>query len=271
MRVVVGHPNRSDLGNAERRGFLVDKQNVHPFDKTVYQQFGGVIQAGEHDDHEGAACALEAASVARGRGLSDRPGDAGLPTLWPISDGLCIWPDDQTRTQHVVPLVKALWGWPQWSKRRRAAWKRRVIQRTIQEILPCALHPIGLETEADRCAQDGTMEAAKAARAAAKGAVEDARKAADSFRMLDAIRAREAAKYVIKAAQIREDFDIAYAAYNVAFAVGLIARSRAAAAGDPDADTAAPMGVCVSAVDVLSLACRIWREEAERVRQLEAN
>lgn len=244
----------------------MDKQNVHPFDKTLYQQLGGVIQAGEHDDHEDAACALEAASIARGRGLSDMPGDAGLPTLWPISDGLCIWPDDQTRTEHVVPLVKALWGWPQWSEEQQGAWKRRVIQRTIQEILPCVLRPIGLDAEADRCAQGGTIKAAKAARAAANGVVEYAGKVADSFRMLDAIRAREAAKYVIKAAQEREDFDIAYAAYNVAFAVGCIARSRAAAAGDPDADTVAPIGMCVSAVDVLSLACRIWHEEAESVR-----
>lgn len=249
----------------------MDKQNVHPFDKTVYQQFGGVIQAGEHDDHEGAACALEAASIARGRGLSDKPGDAGLPTLWPISDGHCIWPDDQTRTEHVVPLVKALWGWPRWSKKRRAAWKRRVIQRTIQEILPCVLRPIGLDAEADRCAQGGTIKAAKAARAAANGVIEDAHDAADCFRKLEATRAREAAKYVIKAAQEREDFDIAYAAYNVAIAVGCIARSHAAAAGDPDADTAAPIGVCVSAVDVLSLACLIWREEAERIRPLRSH
>ena len=249
----------------------MDKQKVHPFDNVLYQQLGGIIQAGEHEDHEGAACALEAASVARGHGLSDDSGDAGLPTLWPISDGLCIWPDDQTRTEHVVPLVKALWGWPQWSEEQQGAWKRRVIQRTIQEILPCVLRPIGLEAEADLCAQGGTIKAAKAARAAANDVVEDAGKVADSFRILEATRAREAAKYVIKAAQEREDFDIAYAAYNVAFAVGCIARSRAAAAGDPDADTAAPIGVCVSAVDVLSLACRIWCEEAEQVRQPRTN
>lgn len=243
----------------------MDKQKIHPFDRVLYQQFDGVIRAGEHDDHEGAACALEAASIARGRGLSDKPGDAGLPTLWPLSDGLCIWPDDQTRTKHVVPLIKALWGWPQWSKRRRAAWKRRVIQRTIQEILPCVLHPIGLEAEADRCIQDGTREAADAARTAADEAVSVARRATDSFQYLRAIHAREAANYVVKAARKREDFDIAYAAYNVAFAVSGIARSRAAAATEPDADTANPVVVDMSAVDALSLACLIWREEAERL------
>lgn len=247
----------------------MDKQKVHSFDDVLYQQFGGIIQAGEHDDHEGAACALEAASMARGRGLSDKPSNAGLPTLWPISDGLCIWPDDQTRTQHVVPLVKALWGWPQWSKRRRAAWKQRVIQRTIREILPCVLRSIGLEAEADRCAQDGTIKAAVAASAAADERVTAARSVADSFRVLDAIHVREAANFVVKAARKREDCDIAYAAYNVAFAVGSIARSRATAASD--ADIAAPVVAGVSAVDVLSLACCIWREEAERVRELESN
>ncbi len=238
----------------------MNRQQIHPFEGVLIDRFGGLIQAGEHDGEEGAACALEAASVARGRGISDSPGDAGLPTLWPLSDGLGIWPDDKTRTKHVIPLVKALWRWPRWSKGQRAAWKRRVIQRTIQEILPFVLRSIGLESEADRCEQDGTIEAAEAASAAANGAVKDARKAADSFRMLDAIHAREAANYVIKAAQRREDFDIAYAAYNVALAVGGIARSC-------DADATGPIVDGVSAVSVLSLTCRIWREEAEHIRQ----
>ena len=246
-------------------------QQAHPFEKVLHERFDGVIKPGEHDEQEVAACALEAASVARGRSLSDNPGDAGLPTLWPLSDGLGIWPDDWTRTQHVVPLVKALWGWPQWSKTRQAAWKRRVIQRTIHEILPCVLRQIGLEAEADRCVQDGTIEAAKAACAAADGVVEDARRVADSFRMLDAIHVREAAHYVTKAAGSRQDFDLAYGAYNVALAVGLIARSRAAASGDPDADASDSIVVCESAVDVLSLACRIWRVEAERERQQRAD
>ena len=188
----------------------MNSQKMHPYEQLLHERFGGIIKAGEHDVQEGAACALEAASEARGHGLSDDSGDAGLPTLWPLSDGLCIWPDDQTRTQQVVPLVKALWGWPQLSKKRRAAWKWRVIQRTIREIFPCVLRSVGLEAEADRCAQDGTIEAAEAARAAANGAVEDARKTADSCRMLDAIHAREAADYVVKAARNREDFDMAY-------------------------------------------------------------
>ena len=244
---------------------------LHPFERVLHEKFGGVIEAGEHDLEDGAACALEAASFARGREFSDKPAVAGLPTLWPLSDGLGIWPDDKTRTKHVIPLVKALWRWPRWSKGQRAAWKRRVIQRTIQEILPFVLRSIGLESEADRCEQDGTIEAAEAASAAANGAVKDARKAADSFRMLDAIRAREAANYVIKAAQRREDFDIAYAAYNIAIAIGGIARSRDAAAADSDADTVGSIVVGVSALDILSLACGLWREEAERIRQLRSN
>lgn len=249
----------------------MNKQRVHPFDKVLYQQFGGVIQAGQHEDYRDAACALEVASVARGRGLSDNPVDAGLPTLWPISDGLGIWPDDQTRTKYISPLVKAFWGWPQWSKRRRAAWKRRVIERTIQEVLPFVLRTIGLETKAELCEREGTREAADAARTAADEAVTAAHSAADSFRKLDAIRAREAANYVVKAASKREDFDIAYAAYNVAFAVSSIARSRAAAAAASDAETADSIVAGVSAVDVLAIACCIWREEAGRVRELRTN
>ena len=249
----------------------MDKQNVHPFDKTLYQELGGVIQAGEHDDHEGAACALEAASIARGRGLSDMPGDAGLPTLWPISDGLCIWPDDQTRTEHVVPLVKALWGWPQWSEEQQGAWKRRVIQRTIQEILPCVLRSIGLDAEADFCVRDGTKKAALNASAAAEKTRETAFREQDALLMLDAIRAREAAECAAKAVHSEDVFYTAHATHYVATAVSCMARGSATAKATSDAAVACYKVNGFSALDVLAQACLIWREEAERVRPLRSN
>ena len=242
-------------------------QRMHPFEQVLHERFGGVIEAGEHELEDSAACALEAASFARGREFSDKPAVAGLPTLWPLSDGLGIWPDDKTRTKHVIPLVKALWGWPRWSKGQRAAWKGRVVQRTIQEILPCIIRTIGLEAEAERCALDGNLEAALAARAAAKRVVEAARKTADSIRMLDAVRAKEAAHLVVIAASSRDDFNLAYAAYNVASAVLCMAIGRATSAVNSNLDTPCYKVDGVSAVDILSLACRIWREEAERIRQ----
>ena len=241
-------------------------QGMHPFEQVLLERFEGVIESGEHDFQDGAACALEAASLARGRGFSDKPADAGLPTLWPISDGLGIWPDDKTRTKHVIPLVKSLWGWPQWSKGQQKTWKGRVVQRTIQEILPCIIRTIGLEAEAERCALDGNLEAALAARAAAKRVVEAARKTADSNRMLDAVHAKEAAHFVVKAASSRDDFDLAYAAYNVASAVLCRVIGPATSAEISNVDTGRFKVDGVSAVEILSLTCRIWREEAAFIR-----
>lgn len=246
-------------------------QRMHPFELELHERFGGVIEAGQHDLEDGAACALEAASMARGRGLSDDLGDAGLPAIWPISDGLGIWPDDQTRTMHVIPLVKALWGWPQWSKGQQKNWKGRVVQRIIQETLPHILRRIGLEAEAERCARDGNLEAALAARAAAQGVVDAVRKASDANRMLDAVRAKEAARFVVIAASSREDFNLAYAAYYAATTVHCMAIGRVTSSANSREDTARCKVDGVSGVDILSLACRIWREEAEGIRLLESS
>lgn len=263
----IGNPCSVEFGHTENRSFRLNMQGMHPFELVLHERFEGVIDSGEHDLQDGAACALEAASLARGRRFSDRPTEAGLPTLWPISDGLGIWPDDQTRTKHVVPLVKSLWGWPQWSKGQQKTWKGRVVQRTIQEILSCIIRTIGLEAEAERCALDGNLEAALAARAAAKRVVEAARKTADSIRMLDAVRAKEAAHFVVIAASSRDEFNLAYAAYSVASSVLCMAIGRATSAVNSNLDTPCYKVDGVSAVEILSLTCRIWREEAERIRQ----
>ena len=224
--------------------------------------FGGVIRVEEQD---GAACALEAASVARGREFSDSPRVAGLPDLRPLSDGYCIWLDDETRTEHLVPLVKALWGWPQWSRKQQAAWKRRVSERTIREILPCVLRPIGLEAEAERCARTGTVKPEFAALEAALA--KTAHSPEELLTRLDAGRVKNAADYAKKAACSRDTHDMALAVYQAASALHCMAISRATADAASDIDTARYMVAGVSAVDILSLACRIWREEAERIRQ----
>lgn len=246
----------------------MNTQELHPFEQVLQEQFGGVVRVGEQD---GAACALEAASVARGREFSDDPDDAGLPTLWPLSDGYCIWPDDRTRTKHIVPVVKALWGWPQWSDEIQGAWKRRVIQRTIQEILPFVLRPIGLEAEADFCVRDGTEKAALNASAAAEKTRETAFREQDALLMLDAIRAREAAECAAKAVHSEDVFYTAHAAHYVAIAVSCMVRGSATAKATSDAAVACYKVNGFSALDVLAQACRIWREEAERVRQLRSS
>lgn len=246
----------------------MNTQGMHPFEQVLHEQFGGVIRV---EEKEGAACALEAASVARGHGFSDDPDDAGLPTLWPLSDGYCIWPDDQTRTKHIVPVVKALWGWPQWSRKQKAAWKRRVAERTVRELLPLVLRPIGLESEADFCVQDGTEKAALDASAAAEKTREAAFRKQDAILTYDAIRAREAAEYAVKAVHSKDVFYTAHAAHYVAIAVSCMARGPATAKATSDTAAARYKVNGFSALDILARACRIWREEAERVRQLRSN
>ena len=227
-------------------------QELHPFEQVLQEQFGGVIRVEEQD---GAACALEAASVARGREFSDDPKVAGLPTLWPLSDGYCIWPDDRTRTKHIVPVVKALWGWPQWSRKQKAAWKRRVAERTVREILPFVLRPIGLESEADFCVRDGTEKAALDASAAAEKTRETAFREQDAILMCDAIRAREAAKYAVNAVHNKDVFYTAHAAHYVAIAVSCMARGPATAAKTTSVADAARYKVNgFSALDILARA-----------------
>lgn len=105
---------------------------THPFDKVLKSRFGGVLKHGSHNP-DGEACALEAASVARGNGWDDAPGAAGLPDIRPLNDGP--WSSDEGRTRAMVPLVKALWTWPRWGETRRREWRRRAVLRFNREIL----------------------------------------------------------------------------------------------------------------------------------------
>jgi hypothetical protein len=249
----------------------MNEQKMHPFERILFERFGGHIQAGEHDEREEAACALEMASLARGRGLSYESVDAELPMFWPISDGLGIWPDDKTRTVHVLPLVTALWDWPQWSKSQEEAWKGRILQRTIQEILPFVLRPIGLIAEADRCAQDGDLGAALAAREAAREIVKTAHGDQDAMLVLRAVRVRESARFVVRAARSRDDFELAYAAYHVASSLHCIAIGRGIAAREALTDSTCYRNRDATAGEILALACRIWREEADQVLNLKSH
>ena len=246
----------------------MNTQEMHPFEQVLHGQYGGVIRV---EEKEGAACALEAASVARGRPFSDKPSDAGLPDLSPLSDGNCIWPDDQTRTEHLVPVVKALWTWPRWSNRQRSAWKQRVIKRTIGEILPLILRPIGLEAEAERCAREGTARATIATRIAAEKLRKAALREQNATLMLDAIRVRETANDAIQALNSKDVFYTAITAYSAATAAHCMAIGRTTTSASSEVDTARFKVSGASAEDILALACLIWRVEAERIRPLRSH
>lgn len=139
---------------------------THPYELIVAERFGGLLSHGEHDP-DGAACALEAASIARGRPWSDDPDDVELPDLRPLNDGP--WTSDEARTEAMVPLVVALWDWPTWAGDRHQAWLSRVASRTTREVLPIVLRAVGLDAEAERCELEGTREEVWAALDASMG------------------------------------------------------------------------------------------------------
>lgn len=197
---------------------------THPFDKVLALRFNGLLKRGKHRP-DGEACALEAASVARGNEWSDVPAAAGLPDIRPLNDAG--WSSDEARTRAMRPLVKALWGWPEWSEKKRVAWARRVALRTVREVLPIALDAAGLRRDAQACRAARTLRSAAAAAnaAAAPSGAAAAAYSADAAESAAAARAAAAA-----------------AAY-----------ARAAAYASPAA-----------ADRVLRLACRIMREEAQR-------
>jgi hypothetical protein len=175
--------------------------------------------------------ALEAATVARcgKKRWSASPSLAGLPDLRPLNDA---FRDDAARTEHLVPVVLALWDWAEWPAGRRVDWARGVALRTIRQVLPIVLRARGLVADAEACERAETLDQARAA----------ARDAAVAAAVVFARDAADAAAVVFAAAS----------AASVAFVSVVFAAAFAAAAAD-------------ARHEVLALACRIWREEAERV------
>lgn len=140
------------------------------YSDVLAEQFNGVLSHGSHAP-DGVACALEVASVARGAVWSDNPATVGLPDLRSINDAS--WSTPAVRTATMVPLIEALWDWPEWTPEHRTAYVGRVVFRTIREILPPMLRHVGLNVQADACETATDLEAAGAAWAAA-GAAEAA-------------------------------------------------------------------------------------------------
>ena len=143
---------------------------VETYRGVLERRFGGVLLRGQHTE-DGQACALEVASVVRGVVWTDDPRTVGLPDLRALNDAA--WSTDAMRTEHMVPVIEALWDWSAWTDERRRRVVARVAERTIREILPIVLRQAGLNDEANRCAEEGTADAADAAYAAARAADDD--------------------------------------------------------------------------------------------------
>jgi hypothetical protein len=126
------------------------------FERVLEERFG-VLKYKGHDEG-GEGCAMEVASVARGVEWTDDPGRVDLPDLRPLNDAR--WSSDEARTKNVVPVVVALWDWPEWGAERRQRFVLRLAELTIRRVLPVALRAMGLVAEAKMCQREGSEKAA---------------------------------------------------------------------------------------------------------------
>lgn len=98
---------------------------LHKFDD-------GVLMHGGHDENEGKFCALEFESKVRGRYFSDEP--ITLPDVRPVNDG--VWLSDKSRTDALLPVLAALWGWENWTKSKRRRWVREASLEIARKVIP---------------------------------------------------------------------------------------------------------------------------------------
>ena len=136
------------------------------------------------------------------------------------------WSSPEARAQHMLPLAQAQRGT---AGTDRAAWEARVLEGTIRRVLPLALHAAArvhpdaliramLLAAADRCASDGTREAAGFAAYATYANATDAAKDTDAYTVYAAYAAvanAVSAAYAAKTAKA-----VAYAVYAVYAVVG---------------------------------------------------
>ena len=140
------------------------------------------------------------------------------------------WSSPEARAQHMLPLALAQIGT---AGTDRTVWEAHVLEGTIRRVLPLPLraaarvhpdatHQATLVAAADRCASDGTREAARAAYVAASDAADYVASGFAAAHAADYAADYAAAAYVASDA----------AAYVVAYAV--YAASTTAAGDDSD-------------------------------------
>ena len=192
----------------------------------------GVLKHGAHRPEEREYCALEFVSIMRQDAqMNDTPGH--LPDLRPLNDAS--WSSDEERTEHMLPVLAALWDWETWTQKRRQAFATKLAIETVKQIVS-QLPSIGSENRT-RCLNVVTLACAACAACAADAA--DAACAADAARTA-------AAAYAARAAAAA-----AYAAGAAAAAAAAARAASAASAADAAADT------------VLSVSCQIFVDAAQ--------
>ena len=201
---------------------------------------GGLLKYGSHRVDAREYCPLEFSSIMRGQSFSDRPGD--LPDLLELSDAFGA--DDQMRTDHILPVIAALWEWREWSPSRQQQWVECVAIAIVREIvvtLPCLTESIRWQ-----CREATTLQKAEAAADAAEAAANHAEAWATSA-------AADAAAWAVWTTR-----SAGHTAAGVARATRAAGNAVARAAG-----AALAAGDAEARAKILSHACAMWVRAAE--------
>src|SRR3990167_7820046 len=123
----------------------------------------GVLKEGRHTAKSGEYCFHEFDNALRGREFSDEPID--FPDLRKVNDGF--WNSDEERTEHLLPVMAALWDWSEWSAGRQARWVTKVTVKLVRQIIS-ELPMLSEELRVECRNAENAVAAENAARSAAR-------------------------------------------------------------------------------------------------------
>jgi len=210
-------------------------------------EFGGVLEHGFHLPGSGKCCASELDHVIRGKRWSSLPGY--LPSLVCINDAY--WESDDSRTEHMLPLMSTLSMWSKWSRGKKIKWAEVVAVQTVRELLPIALYYAAVD-DSMHCKKVKNLAEAENATILAMRAAREARTyPTPGYALVTASQyAENAAKYTLH-------FIHSINRPNDNFYESISLNSRLV--------DAAALCVAASSCDfnTILLACRIWKESAE--------
>ena len=101
---------------------------VEALQRGLIEHDKGVLKAGAHTSDSREFCALEFSSVMRGECFSDAP--TALPDIRSLNDGP--WVSNESRTEHLLPVMCALWDWREWTWARQLSFTERLVVLTVQ-------------------------------------------------------------------------------------------------------------------------------------------
>ena len=215
--------------------------SMQPFTIDELQEFlnthdAGVLLSGGHSPYLGKYCALEAVGQLRGIPWTDNPLDVGIPDMRCINDAC--WSSDAARTVAMLPMLAAVSRWATWTPEQKQQWVSCVVIQTVRQIL--SQTPSLPKSVCTQCQQVATLEDAKVA--------------------VDAARALGVWAAIAAAAAVRAAAEMGAAAETAATAAATAWAARAAAWAAEAAEAAMP-----NADTILTLACVIWQEEADKI------